>query len=284
MRPSILVAAVAVVSMAAAAQANDFKRYYEPIPDTGPIPFATDRRQPEIVHGGLDAWNDIAKLWEKGYRPIGDARFNAEWENDGDALKFARKLGAGYVVRYTKYLGSHETTRTITTPQSSTTPLNVRVNGAYGLQIGTLTGTMTTRWTETETVPYTYTLFGHTAVYFALLEKRGSGLYLIPPTKEGAAVAGTDQGGQVLAVRDGSPAYNADILPGDVIVALDGQGLPTYSSFNKIIAEAGDAPILVTLYRKHVQRQIAMVIPPEWRMAGHMAPARAAKIDSVPQR
>lgn len=283
MRRSSISGAVMAICVAATAHANVFKRFYEPVPDTGPIRFTPDPQPPKIMPSTLDAWRDIAVLWEKGYRPIGDARFTGGWESDKEALKFAKKIGATYVVRYWANKGTRSGTTTYTTAHSSDSPFRVNVTGSYGGTIGTLTGTMTTRWTETEAIPYSYTVYGQTAVYFSLLEKRGSGLFLIPPTKEGAEAAGTDLGGQVLAVREGSPAYNADILPGDVITALDGQGLPTFSSFNRIIAEAGDAPILVTLYRKHVQRQIAMLIPPEWRMAGHTAPA-PARIDTVPQR
>ena len=284
MRRSSIYAAVVAVSVAAASHANNFKRFYEPFPDTGPIPFATDRRAPpQMMVSTKDPWSDIAILWEKGYRPIGDARFEAGWNSNKDALKFAKKIGAGFVVRYWADKGLRSATRTVSSYHSSDTPFRTNVIGSYGRSIGTLSGTLTTTWTETEVIPYTYTLYGQTAVYFALLEKRGSGLFLIPPTEQGAAAAGTDQGGQVLSVRDGSPAYVANILPGDIITALDGQSLPTYSSFNRIIAEAGDAPILVTLYRKHVQHQIAMAIPPEWRMTGHSV-AAPATIDTVPQR
>ena len=283
MRRSAICAALLAVFLAPAAHANNFKRFYEPIPDTGPIPFALDRQPPKIMPSTLDASRDVAVLWEKGYRPIGESRFEAGWNSDKDALKFAKKIGAAYVVRYSADKGTRSGTTTYTTHRSSDSPFRVNVTGGYGRTIGTLSGTMTTRWTETESIPYSYTVYGQTAVYFSLLEKRGSGLFLIPPTKEGAEAAGTDLGGQVLAVREGSPAYNADILPGDVIIALDGQGLPTFSSFNRIIAEAGDAPILVTLYRKHVEHQIAMLIPPEWRVAGHTAPT-PAKIETVPQR
>ena len=269
--------------MTGIAHANDFKRFYEPFPDTGPIPFTPDHQPPQIMPSTEDPWQDIALLWEKGYRPIGDARFTSVWESNKEALKFAKKIGATYVVRYSQDKGTYNGTRTVETSHSRDTPFRTNVTGSYGRTIGTLTGTVTTEWTETEVIPYTYTLYGQTAVYFCLLEKRGSGLFLIPPTKEGAAAAGTSLGGQVLAVRNGSPAYYADILPGDVITALNGQGLPTFSSFNRIIAEADDAPILVTLYRKHVQHQIAMTIPPEWRLAGHTAPVRPT-ISTVQQR
>jgi len=283
MRRSSICAAILAAIVASAACANDFKRFYEPFPDTGPIPFTPDRQPPKIVPSTSDPFQDIALLWEKGYRPIGDARFTSVWVSDKDALKFAKRIGATYVIRYSKDKGTYSGTRTVETSHSEDTPFRTNVTGSYGRTIGTLTGTVTTRWTETEVIPYTYTLYGQIAVYFCLLEKRGSGLFLIPPTKEGTAAAGTNLGGQVLAVREGSPAYNADILPGDVITALDGQGLPTFSSFNRIIAEAGDAPILVTFYRKHVEHQVAMFIPPEWRMAGHTAPATAT-LSTVPQR
>ena len=283
MRRSSICAAILAISIGATAHANDFKRFYKPLVDTGPIPFMPDRQPPKIVPSTSDRWHDIALLWEKGYRPIGTASFSDLWKEDKDALKFAKKIGATYVLRYSVEEGTHSGMRTVQTSHSSDTPFRANVTGSYGRTIGTLTGTVTTEWTETEVIPYTYTLFGQTAVYFSLLEKRGSGLFLIPATEKGAAAAGTKLGGEVLAVREGSPAYYADILPGDVIIALDGRGLPGYDSFNRIIAEAGDAPILVTFYRKHVEHQVAMFIPPEWRMAGHTAPAPVT-IRTVPQR
>jgi len=274
------------MSGATLVHANDFKRFYVPLSDTGPIPLAIDRAPPQLMRTTADARRDIAILWEKGYRPIGNARFTSEfWMEEKDALKFAKKIGAGYVIIYWDDKGSHRGIRTVTTPHSSETPVNVDVTGNFGRKIGTLTGSLTTQWTETETGPYTYTLSLFTGVYFGLVEKRGSGILLIPPTKEEAIAAGVgaDEGAEVLSVRSGSPAYYADMLPGDVITALNGQALPTFESFNKIIAAATDAPIMITFYRKHVRHQAAMVIPPEWRLAGH-AVRTPARIGSVPQR
>ena len=60
----------------------------------------------------------------------------------------------------------------------------------------------------------------------------------------------TNQGVVVLTIVDDTPAFRADILPGDVILAIDGVRVPNQENFGRMTAERKGKLITVSLSRK----------------------------------
>jgi hypothetical protein len=60
------------------------------------------------------------------------------------------------------------------------------------------------------------------AVYFAKMKDMGLGVSTSEPTRPEQQTFGTNKGIVVRAVRNGSSAYDAEILPGDLILKFDG--------------------------------------------------------------
>jgi len=74
-------------------------------------------------------------------------------------------------------------------------------------------------------------------------------------------IAGTDKGVLINTLIDGSPAAKADLMPGDVVTAVDGQEVDTPEAFVKIIRghKPGDK-VALTFYRMGKRRTATVAL------------------------
>jgi len=136
------------------------------------------------------------------------------------------------------------------------------VNGTGGYASGTFNGTSTTFGSQTTMLPFTINTFSKFAVYFAEVPRKGAGLFVRPVNNEEMLALETRHALVVRWVRDGSPGYTADIFPGDIILSVNGR--PADSAVWQ--EEQAKSPELqLELLRIGSKREIAVVIPPEWR-------------------
>lgn len=104
--------------------------------------------------------------------------------------------------------------------------------------------------------------FDKLAVYYAEVPKKGAGLMTRELNAQEISQFETARGFVVRAVRDGSPAYNADMLPGDIVLKIN--GLPAdRTAWNT--AMATNQPIKIELFRNGSMRQLELVVPVDWR-------------------
>jgi S1-C subfamily serine protease len=71
----------------------------------------------------------------------------------------------------------------------------------------------------------------------------------------------TNRGAYVRSVVDNTPAYNSDILPGDVIVGVNGQAANGYSGLVDLIDANRGRTVEVTVIRagKTVSKQVSIL-------------------------
>jgi S1-C subfamily serine protease len=60
----------------------------------------------------------------------------------------------------------------------------------------------------------------------------------------------TDHGVYVITVVDGTPAYASDILPGDILTAIDGSAIDGQEGLNQLLAARAGRSIEVTVLRQ----------------------------------
>ena len=116
----------------------------------------------------------------------------------------------------------------ITTPTTSTT-YNSRTVSAYGsggYANGMYSGTSTTYDTQTTYIPYSVDRYEQAALFFKPLARIGLGVKLGLLSDADKQRLQSNKGMLVEAVRKGSPAFAADILPGDIVISIGGK--PTY--------------------------------------------------------
>jgi len=254
----------AAITVVAPAFADDYSKFYQPAP-RGSVALLPSATPPEIVQSTGDAQADVTRMWQQGFALIGYSAFNGKLHDPAKALKFGLTLKARYVVVATGGVSERTSAIPLTMPTSNTSQTfgNVAVSGGLGSANGTFNATTTTTGSQTTYIPFTVRRADQAAAYFGPVERRGSGVFAKPLTDSEKAQLGTNRGIRVLAVRDGSPAYNADIVPGDIILAVNDQPL-ALDAWNAAMAAPTGTKIKVSLQRQNAPRDVIVTIPPGW--------------------
>lgn len=250
-----------LLAASSAAQANDWEKFFTPINVSQSTPSEV---APEIIPSTGDFDRDVGGMWRRGFTPIGYTSFTSGNDKTKDAQRFAKKLQARYVIVRTDLESSRSASIPITTPttQTSFTQGTANAYGSGGHAFGTYSGTTTTYGSQTNFFPVVINRFSKLAVYFREVPKTGLGILHRELTPQEIAALETRRAIPVQFVRDGSPAYQADILPGDIITHFNGQPA------DAIVLDAalrGTQPIRVRLMRNGSPRELEVVVPPEWR-------------------
>jgi hypothetical protein len=244
------------------ANANDWEKYFTRL--ANPDQYIPSNVEPELQpsQGNIDA--DVEAMWKRGFAPIGYTSFSTGNGKISDAQRLAKKLRARYYIALTELTSSSVTNVPLTLPNSttSTTNGNFSTTGTLGYNSGTYTGTTTTYGTQTTYFPVRVNRYDKLGIYFAEVPRTGTGIRPRDLTKDEISKFETQRGFGVLYIRDGSPAYNANILPGDVVVKVNGApaDLQVWMA-----AVKSDAPMKVSLFRNGEPREIILMVPPEWR-------------------
>lgn len=262
MKQSILAASIfAVATINAPAMASDWEKFFTAIPQDGTID-ATSK--PEVLPSSGDVDKDVEAMFRRGFVPVGYTSFNASNDKTKDGERLAAKLHARYLIVSTKLASSESAVLPLTLPNTTTSYTNGTASayGSGGYAHGTYSGTTTTYGTQTTFIPYTINRFDKTAIYFKEIPRKGAGLKIRDLTNHEMAAIGTRHAFFVQFVRDGSPAYDADIFPGDVITQVndDPVDAPHWRS-----AINGPQPMRVHVIRNGVPKNVVMTIPPEWQ-------------------
>ena len=256
-------ATACVATIASNAHANDWEKFYRPLMAVTPAPLS---QPPEVVPSSGNADADVERMWRNGFAPIGFSSFNSNNAKTGDAMRFAKKISARYVVLATRLASSTSSAIPMTTPTTTTSVTNgsVSAQGTGGYASGTYNGTTTTYGSQTSYIPITINRFDKLAVYFAEAPKAGLGVMGRDLTPQEIATLETRRALPVRFVRDGSPAYVSDLLPGDIIIRVDGKPFDKATLDESI---EGRKPFPVTIYRGGNLRVLTITIPADWGTA-----------------
>ena len=205
-------------------------------------------------------------MYENGYVPVGSSSFVGPAQAASGAITQAKKVGAEIVVLYSKYQSTATGAIPITTPtqQTSFTSGTVNAFGSAGFGTGTYQGTTTTYGSQTTYVPFSVDRYDQAALYFAPAERKGLGVQFAAMTDQQKQQAATNQGVAVVSVRKESPAFRADILPGDIVLTVGGQSTYDGPSAVRAIAAATASETEVVLFRNGQRLSKKLTIPSEW--------------------
>jgi S1-C subfamily serine protease len=227
---------ISLIVVMLSACANNYEKFYQPFMLTSSVSILPPERPPTIVALGDDVSMTVRQLYRQGYAPVGQSNFVGPGANPGQLIKQAQRVGAEVVAATSKYQNTVSGALPLTLPMSTTsyTSGTATVYGSSGYATGNYSGTTTTNGTQTTYIPYSVDRYEQHALFFGRLSRQGAGVMILPLTDEERREAGTNQALKVVAIRDESPAYNADVLPGDMIVSIDG-------------APPGSIPVVVSL-------------------------------------
>jgi hypothetical protein len=244
-----------LATLSGVAHANDWEKYYRPSP-SGSTPILPADQPPQIVEVTADPKELVDSMWRKGFAVLGVSSFNSPNASTKDALRFAEKIHAAYVGMATRLTSSQTANIPMTTPTTSTsyTNGNVSATGSGGYTNGSYSGTTTTFGSQTTYLPIAINRFDKGAIYFGPLAKQGAGLLFRAPTPDEVARYESRHLLIVQAVRDGSPADMANVLEGDVVVTINGEG----ATINTLHAAAASAkPVALHIVRNGQPRDVA---------------------------
>jgi hypothetical protein len=222
---------VLILIVALSGCANQYKQFYRPV-NTDALNRAYQNREHAplanpLVERVSPAENPqvLERYARKGYAFIGYSSFNSgKQEGINSAIAFAKEIQADLVVvSDPQFTGSQTTVVPVTTP-TSTTSFSSGTASAYGSG-GVVnvygSGVTTTYGSFTSMVPVTVNRMDYSAAFFVKMKVRFGAFFRDLNDDERRAMQ-TNKGSVIRLVVDGSPAFSADLLAGDVITAVNG--------------------------------------------------------------
>jgi PDZ domain len=239
--------------------ASGYKQFYQPANDIDPqkiseLRVAPPPSQPIIERAHPGNPDEVLKAYAKrGYIMIGSSMFNSgRSESEDAAVRQGQEVHADLVlILNPNYTGSVTSSIPITTPTTSTTYSNATAT-AYG-RGGPVTaygsGTSTTYGTATNYIPMTVNRVDYGAVYF-IKRKFTFGAFYRDLNDAERQELQTNRGSVARLIVDGTPAFNADILIGDVFITLDGVAIANSQALSELLGEKKGKTITLSILRR----------------------------------
>lgn len=192
----------------------------------------------------LDTWA------RKNYVAIGRSSFNSSgFIPEKLAVEQGKAVKADLIVLMDpEYSGSYVTSKAVIKPTSSTTVESATITDSKGRKSSTIQGTGTTYSTTTDYVPTTEHRANYTAFYYIKITPT-FGVSTADLTEEERKKRQSNFGVKVIMVVDDSPAYNADILSGDILESFDGQKIKNKQNLVTMLGEKSGKKVEVVLSR-----------------------------------
>jgi hypothetical protein len=253
---------VAVASLLTAC-ASGYSQFYQPARGVTPESIATTRSAPPTATplveraappgSGSDTAMFLDAYMKRGYVLIGSAMFNSgRSESEEAAVRQGVKVGADLVVILNpRYTGSTTTAVPLTVPTTTTSYSSgtATAYGPSGVVNAYGSGTTTTYGTSTTMIPVTVNRSDYGAGYFVKRKWSFGAMWRDLNDAERQALE-SNKGVYVRLVVDNSPAYATDILPGDIILAVDGEPVLNQQSASDLMRLRAGRSIKLSLYRR----------------------------------
>lgn len=265
-----LVCLCASVLFAAGCQ-NPYTTFYSPIlPEDqrgNLLPFSGETRLLSASSSDEFAKLNI-DLQRQSYALLGSVAFTSGGGNYVSAVNArAKELAADVVLLRAAHEGSIQGVlpvvtvqpgQTSTTTTTGTASANVYGPGGTGYGNAVYSGqsqTTTMPTSHTTLVPATFERYGFYAGFY---RKRTYpfGAFWSPLTNEQRRTLQRNGGLMVDGVVDGSPAFDANILPGDVLISIASQPITTSEGLSQLVASLNGRTVAVGVIRGGVEKTV----------------------------
>ena len=206
--------------------ANPYATYYHGLENAKAVPNYVPSSKPLVIYSTDNFTRDITALQSKGLNIIGSSSFNAGSNavSEQQVRSQAEKLSAAVVLISSKYTNTVTGAMPLVLP-NNTTSYSTGSATAYGPG-GTVTaygsGTTTTYGTQTVMMPYSVNRSDFNAVYLAYVKPR-LGIFVEPTDNITKKRLESNFGVRVRVTVEGSPAYLAGIMVGDILLQYGGE-------------------------------------------------------------
>lgn len=252
--------------------ANPYTQFYQGQPDARIIRGYDASVEDVKVYSTNDLDRDIPSLERKGFIVVGNSSFNAGTNavHQFQVVEQAKKVGAQIVLLSSKYTHTIQGAAPLVLPQTSTayTTGNATAYGPAGVTNAYGSATTTTYGTQTVMMPYSIQRADFAAIFLAKTKTR-LGIFVIELDDAARQRLQSNKGLIVRNVMDGSPAFDADILPGDVVLEISHEPMQSVEHFVSVLdrSEGKNVPIKINragaiLVKDVPVRAIEMVASP----------------------
>lgn len=188
-----------------------------------------------VITNDLD--RDVNMTRSKGYIVIGVSTFNGDLESEDSIIQQARNVGALLVLVNSEFTETRRSTTPLVVPNNQTTYSSGSVYGAYGS--ASYSGSNTTYGSTVVPITTHQQRYDQTAVYFVRsTRKLKFGLHSIDLPQDLRASLERNTGVLIDIVFEDTPAFSANILPGDVLVEIDGTAILNAKHASEVMRSA----------------------------------------------
>lgn len=211
-----------------------------------------------ILIQGSDVQNDTARMREDGYMLLGYSSFNAGPVNQSGAISQAKKVHADTAIVYSRYTGTISGSMPIMMPDQQTTYHSGSIYGSGG-GYANYQGSSTTYGTRTMYMPYSVNRLDYYATYWIKVKQFSLGVSIDNLTDELRKSIESNKGVYITVVVKGSPAFDNNLLVGDIIRRINSVEVSDGSHFVELIAQNKGRQIELEIVRadktivKHIQ-------------------------------
>jgi len=249
---------IALSTLLLAGCANPYKQFYRPNPnlaanaDARTMPGVLPPEGPLQIFTTADIQRDVREMRRRGWFVIGVASFNSGGQGvtEGNLRAQAATVGAQAVLISSKYTNTVSGAVPLVLPNNSTsyTSGTATAYGPGGVVNAYGNSTTTTYGTTTTMLPYSVNRYDYGAAFFVRMRQR---LGLYPKALDDAERQRLQTNSAVAVdfVVDGSPAFRADILPGDYVLSLAGQSPGGPEEFLKQVKDHEGEEVELVLLR-----------------------------------
>ena len=228
-------------------QPNLVTKYYQGTPDARKLPHYDTTQSGVQIYSSIDVTKDIEALVRKSYVPIGGFSFfgPSNQISEVQLREQAMLIGAHVVLFSTKYKDTISGAMPLVLPNTTTTYSSGKAtaygNGGVVNVYGS--GTTTTYGTQTMVMPYSINRSDYQAVFLAKKFSR-FGANVIPLDTQTRQRLQSNAGVIIHLTIEGSPAYSADILDGDVLLSIENESIQGPEHFIQVLDKCADGQTL----------------------------------------
>lgn len=208
--------------------ANPYERYFNPnAAYHAPATAATAQSTAPQLQRGKNVDADVAAMFGQGYGLIGYSAFNGKEVSTDQALAEGQKLGAARVIVYEKYTETEHGAAPVVLPSFG----SVVTRGAGATLSTSMIGA------STMMVPTAVRRFDQFATYWAPVPPGILGVAARNLSQQEREKLQSNKGIVVTFLRDHGPAFEADILSGDIIRTIGQTQIDDLGTFAKALQQ-----------------------------------------------
>jgi len=215
---------------------NPYSKYYvdhlagKLVSDMPEFIISTD--EPKL-YSSSNIESDLEQLIMNNYVLIGYSSFNAGNVNQHLAVEHAKAVGASLILVTSQYTNTVSGNIPLELPKTEKS--KTKHSGTIGGDYFSGTSNTTTQTTKTYNIPYNTRRFDYGALYFVKNKPLTLGIYSSDIPLELRKVIKRNRGVLVKLIINDSPAFYADIIPGDVIIKIADIDINNYEEFKSVL-------------------------------------------------